>query len=83
MESVAGLQPVEPVGQGAFGYVFKQKEPGYKLNTAVKLIIPRTKKDEEYTRGEIGNLSDLRHPNIVFFIEWIQRKFTEEELRVR
>ena len=61
----------DAIGQGGYGYVFLGRKPSERQYTAIK-VLPITKATPELSRRfmhEIELQKDLRHPNLVRFIE--------------
>ena len=61
----------DAIGKGGYGYVFLGRKPSGQQYTAIK-VLPSTKATPELSRRfmhEIEVQKDLRHPNLVRFIE--------------
>jgi len=61
----------DAIGQGGYGYVFLGRKPSEELYAAIK-VLPSAKATPELSRRfmqEIEVQKDLRHPNLVRFIE--------------
>lgn len=69
------------MGQGGFGFVFKNRDSSNAL-TAIKLIFPAEEKDNKKTLRECKIGCDLEpHPNIVQILNYTKTTFTSQELR--
>ena len=61
----------DAIGQGGYGYVFLGRKPSQQQYAAIK-VLPTTKATPELSRRfmhEIDLQKDMRHPNLVRFIE--------------
>ncbi|MBI3467783.1 MAG: protein kinase [Planctomycetes bacterium] len=67
-KTIGKFQVLEQIGRGAFGCVYKARDP--ELNRVVAIKVPRagyfgTQEEEERFLREARNAAQLRHPNIV------------------
>ena len=69
--SLGQYRILDAIGQGGYGYVFLGRKPSEELYSALK-VLPISKATPELSRRfihEIELQKDLRHPNLVRFIE--------------
>jgi serine/threonine protein kinase/Tfp pilus assembly protein PilF len=66
--SWGGFELIELVGRGSFGEVFRAWDPHLQREIGLKILLPRSKGDEEQFEEmlhEARALASVRHPNIV------------------
>jgi len=63
------LDDKKPIGEGAFGHVYKATEKDTGIIRAVKMIPKENIIDEEQFFNEVNSLKTLDHPNVVKLLE--------------